>query len=115
MDPGLPDAHAVRETIKLIDDHAPSIYTWDYARQRQQLVSLYDKANASQWNSVTELDWDTDVDAEELARSQDTPVLQLVRAAAEVPGSPLASWSRARVRPAGPRAAEGQPEPVHAR
>ena len=72
----------------------PSIYTWDYARQRQQLVSLYDKANASQWNSVTELDWDTDVDAEELARSQDTPVLQLVRAAAEVPGSPLASWSQ---------------------
>jgi hypothetical protein len=91
---GLPDAQTVRETVKLIDDHAPSIYTWDYARQRQQLVSLYDKANASQWNSVTELDWDTDVDAEELARSQDTPVLQLVRAAAEVPGSPLASWSR---------------------
>src|SRR5829696_135228 len=78
--------------ITLIEDHAPTIYTWNYERERDQLVRPYDKANASQWNSVTELDWSTDVDPEELV-AVDSPVMMLVRAAARVPGSPIASWS----------------------
>ena len=114
----LPDRGVVDATVKLIDDHAPSIYTWSYERERPQLVALYNKANASQWNSVTELDWDTDVDRRGARRrSQDTPVLRLVRAAAEVPGSPLvSSWSQRGVHPARPSSClTGQPEPVHAR
>ena len=93
MQPGLPDRDVVDATVKLIDDHAPSIYTWNYERDRPQLVALYNKANASQWNSVTELDWETTVDPEALVAGQDSPVMRLVRAAADVPGSPIASWS----------------------
>jgi hypothetical protein len=78
-------------TIKLIEDNAPRIYQWNYERERPQLVTLYNKAMGSQWNSVTELDWATDVDPEELVR-QPTPMDRLVRATAEIPGSPLASW-----------------------
>jgi len=90
--PALPDRSTMDSAITLIEDHAPTIYTWNYERERDQLVRLYDKANASQWNSVTELDWSTDVDPEELV-AVDSPVMMLVRAAARVPGSPIASWS----------------------
>jgi hypothetical protein len=50
---------------------------------------------ASQWNSVTDLDWGTDVDPERLVTTAKHPngIVELVRAAAEVPGSPFASWS----------------------
>ena len=41
---------------------------------------------------MTELDWSIDVDPEALVAT-DTPVMQLVRAAATVPGSPIASWT----------------------
>jgi hypothetical protein len=81
----------VISTIKLIEDNAPRIYQWNYERERPQLVTLYNKAMGSQWNSVTELDWATDVDPEELVR-QPTPMDRLVRATAEIPGSPLSNW-----------------------
>ena len=87
----VPDRSTVATAITLIEDHAPTIYAWSYERERDQLVRLYDKANASQWNSVTELDWSTDVDPEELV-AVDSPVMTLVRAAARVPGSPIAGW-----------------------
>ena len=57
---------------------------------RTQLVTLYNKAMGSQWNSVTDLDWDTDVDPEGLV-DQEVPSMQLVRAAAREPGSPIAA------------------------
>jgi len=89
----VPDLDEMDAAIKLIDDQAPSIYTWRYEREREQLVKLYDKANTSQWNGLTDLDWATDVDPERLVRTNEPPVMRLVRAAAAVPGSPIASWT----------------------
>ena len=90
----LPDAATVDASIKLITDNAPRVFLWNYDRDREQLVTLYNKGMSSQWNSVTELDWSTDVDPEELVRTspQQNVTVTLARAAAEVDGSPLASW-----------------------
>jgi hypothetical protein len=79
------------ESIKLVTDNARRIFTWDYERDRHQLVTLYNKAMSSQWNSVTDLDWSTDVDPEALV-DRDTPVMRLMRAAADEPRSPISSW-----------------------
>ena len=78
-------------TFKLVQDHADRIYLWDYERCRTQLVTLYNKAMSSQWNSVTDLDWGTDVDPEGLV-DQSSPSMRLYRAAASEPGSPIANW-----------------------
>jgi hypothetical protein len=84
----------MEESIKLVTDHAQRVFLWNYERSRGQLVTLYNKAMSSQWNSVTDLDWSTDVDPEELVRSspQGGMMSNLARAAAEVDGSPIASW-----------------------
>ncbi|HKH24153.1 MAG TPA: ferritin-like domain-containing protein, partial [Acidimicrobiales bacterium] len=89
--PGLPDQAEVDETIKIVRDHADRIFLWNYDRSRDQLVTLYNKAMASQWNSDTELDWSTDVDPTELVDAS-TPLQQLTRAARDVDGSPIAAW-----------------------
>ncbi|HLM29403.1 MAG TPA: ferritin-like domain-containing protein, partial [Acidimicrobiales bacterium] len=89
--PGLPDQAEVDETIKIVRDHADRIFLWNYDRSRDQLVTLYNKAMASQWNSVTELDWSTDVDPTGLVDAA-TPLQQLTRAARDVDGSPIAAW-----------------------
>ncbi|GAC1315385.1 MAG: ferritin-like domain-containing protein [Acidimicrobiales bacterium] len=78
-------------TIKEVTDNATRIFTWNYDRDRGQLVTLYNKAMASQWSSVTELDWATPVDPEELVDPKG-PMMQLMRATAKVKGSPIASW-----------------------
>jgi hypothetical protein len=90
----LPDRQEIDATIKVVTDHAQRIFSWDYGRDREQLVTLYNKAMASQWNSVTELDWATDVDPEELVHSQpqQNAIVGIARTAAELPGSPFASW-----------------------
>ena len=82
-------------SIKLVTDNAQRIFQWNYDRERDQLVTLYNKGMASQWNSVTELDWDTDVDPEEVVRTQSTPIpfVEIARAAAKISGSPFAKWS----------------------
>ncbi|MEN3271828.1 MAG: hypothetical protein V7636_589 [Actinomycetota bacterium] len=92
--PAMPGSAEVDESIKLITDNAQRIFCWNYDRSRDQLVTLYNKAMASQWNSVTELDWSTEVDPEELVRTspQQNAIVTVARAAAEIPGSPLASW-----------------------
>jgi hypothetical protein len=89
--PDLPSQAVVDETIKIVHDHADRIFLWNYDRSRDQLVTLYNKAMASQWNSVTELDWSTEVDPEQLV-DRSTPLLQLTAAAREVDGSPIANW-----------------------
>ena len=88
----LPDGAAVDDAIKRVENHADTIYAWNYERERDQLVTLYNKGVSSQWSGVTDLDWATDVDPEELVQSQGNPMTELVRIAAELPGSPLASW-----------------------
>jgi hypothetical protein len=93
--PETPSRAEMDATIKVIDDHAQRIFLWNYDRERGQLVTLYNKAMASQWNSITDLDWATDVDPEELVRTQpqQNAIVTLARGAAEIPGSPLSSWS----------------------
>ncbi len=90
----LPDSSEVDASIKLVTDNAQRVFLWNYDRDREQLVTLYNKGMSSQWNSVTDLDWATDVDPEELVRTspQQNVIVQLARAAAEVEGSPLAAW-----------------------
>jgi hypothetical protein len=90
----LPARDEVDASIKLVTDHAQRIFLWDYERSREQLVTLYNKAMHSQWSSVTDLDWSTDVDPEALVESspQQNRMVALARSAAEIPGSPLATW-----------------------
>src|SRR5690348_16700978 len=83
----------VASSIKIVRDSADRIFLWNYDGSRRQLVTLYNKAMSSRWNSVTELDWATDVDAEKLVLTNPSPVLNLAREAATIPGSPLANWS----------------------
>jgi hypothetical protein len=92
--PELPSDAEVDASIKLITENADKIFTWRYERERPQLVTLYNKANTSQWNSVTDLDWSTEVDPEVAVRSspQQNVTVELARAAAKEPGSPIASW-----------------------
>jgi hypothetical protein len=79
------------QAVKVVHDHADRIFLWNYDRSRPQLVTLYNKAMASQWNSVTELDWSTEVDPESLVAA-DAPLVALAREATTIPGSPIASW-----------------------
>jgi hypothetical protein len=90
--PEPPSRVDVDESIRLITDHAERIMTWRYDRERDQLVTLYNKAMASQWNSITDLDWSTDVDPERLVTTNPSPVQRIVGAATQLPGSPIASW-----------------------
>ncbi len=90
--PPLPDQEEMNAAFKLIEDHSPRIFTWSYEREREPLVTLYNKAMASQWNSVTELDWATEVDPEREV-NMDSPAMHLFRHVATMPGSPISSWS----------------------
>jgi hypothetical protein len=90
--PGRAEADAA---IKRVQNDADMIYAWNYARERDQLVTLYNKGVSSQWSSVTDLDWDTDVDPEQLVREMQSPTERLVRTAAELDGSPLGTWGEA--------------------
>jgi hypothetical protein len=92
--PELPPRAEMDASIKLITDNAERVFLWNYDRSRDQLVTLYNKAMASQWSSVTDLDWSTPVDPEELVNTspQQNLTVELARAAAKEPGSPLATW-----------------------
>jgi len=87
----LPDGAEVDSTIRFVTDNTPKAFLLDYERSRPQLVALYNKAMASQWSSVTALDWSTPVDAEKLI-DWDAPVMVLSKVAKDLPGSPIASW-----------------------
>ncbi len=88
----LPPEDEVRAAVKIVEDHAARVYTWNYERSRPQLVTLYNKAMASQWNSVTDLDWSTEVDPERLVEPGSAG-MQIIRSAAAAPGSPIAAWT----------------------
>ena len=55
---------AVDEVQHIVKDNADAIFTWDYSLARPQLRKLYEKAKTGQWNSTTDLDWDTEIDIE---------------------------------------------------
>jgi hypothetical protein len=91
---GLPATAEVDQTIKLINDNAQRVFLWNYDRDREQLVTLYNRGMASQWDSVTDLDWATDVDPERLVATATAPsvFVDLAQAAAKEKGSPFAAW-----------------------
>ncbi len=49
-----------------VKNNADTLFTWDYSLQRPHLRKLYEKAKVGQWNSTTDLPWDTDVDQEKV-------------------------------------------------
>ena len=91
-DPDLLATDGAEDAVRVVHDHADRLFSWRYDRERAQLVTLYNKAAASQWNSVTDLDWSTDVDPERVIEDE-SPALRLARVAATKPGSPMAKWS----------------------
>ena len=83
----------MEEVVHAVEDNADAIFTWDYDRSRPALGKLYEKAKTSQWNAETDLDWSTDVDPEEVARSMaggDQRIPRL-KEAAKAEGSPISS------------------------
>ena len=89
--PDLPSAAEVDDTIKVITDHAPRIFLWNYERERDQLVTLYNRGMSSQWSSVTDLDWDTVVDPEKLVSTGKAPSMFVTIARAAALASTLRS------------------------
>jgi len=90
----LPARAEIDDTIKIVRDHADRIFTWNYERERPKLVTLYNKATEAQWSGVNDLDWATEVDLEWLVADMgDEAVPTFIRAAKDVPGSPIASWT----------------------
>ena len=59
----------VDEVEHIVKDNADAIFTWDYSLARPALRKLYEKAKTGQWNSTTDLEWDTDVDIEQVVSS----------------------------------------------
>jgi hypothetical protein len=91
--PQSPSRAEMDEAVQVIHDHAERLFLWDYERDRGQLVTLYNKAMSSQWNSVKDLDWSTEVDPEKLVAEQQSPLLAVARVAGTLPGSPMAKWA----------------------
>ncbi len=87
----LPGVTEMADAVRVVHDHADRLFSWRYERERPQLVTLYNKATSSQWNSVTDLDWSTPVDPDELVDFTN-PGLALAIDAGNLEGSPLASW-----------------------
>ena len=56
----------VDEVQHIVKDNADAIFTWDYSLARPQLRKLYEKAKTGQWNATTDLDWDTEIDIEQV-------------------------------------------------
>ena len=56
----------VDEVEHVVKDNADAIFTWDYSLARPQLRKLYEKAKVGQWNATTDLDWDTEIDVEQV-------------------------------------------------
>ncbi len=52
----------VDEVEHIVKNNADTIFTWDYSLARPQLRKLYEKAKVGQWNSTTDLPWDTNVE-----------------------------------------------------
>ena len=56
----------VDEVEHIVKDNADAIFTWDYSLARPQLRKLYEKAKTGQWNGSTDLDWDAEIDVEQV-------------------------------------------------
>lgn len=54
------------QTSRVIQQNAPTQFTWDYERTRPALADLYRRAVKLQWDGEYQLPWDTPVDQEKL-------------------------------------------------
>ena len=115
VSPPLPSRHEMDEAVQVIQDNAERLFLWDYERDRDQLVTLYNKAMGSQWNSVKDLDWSIDVDPERLVAEQESPVLAVARVGGHAPGLPHGRLDGEGVLAARHRVLQGEPLAVHAR
>jgi hypothetical protein len=52
------------QDLEIILTSFDSNYVWNYGSVKEGLRELYEKAKREQWNSTTQLAWDTDVDPE---------------------------------------------------
>ena len=50
--------------IEAVPESSETLFNWDYAINRESLVTLYEKGKTLQWNASTDLDWSIDVDPE---------------------------------------------------
>ncbi len=57
------DRHSDRDLERILTSFDSS-YVWNYGTVKEGLRELYEKAKREQWNSVTQLAWETDVDPE---------------------------------------------------
>jgi len=81
--------------IRVVQNNADTIFSWDYERSRVPLSKLYEKAKTSQWNGTTDLPWETDVDQEQLAAM--TPMgdpAMLSAMGIDLTGTPMAKWGK---------------------
>ena len=81
----------VNEVEHAVKNNCDSIFTWDYSLARPQLRKLYEKAKTGQWNSSTDLAWDTDVDIEKTVR-EDASLLAERRNPIWTVDTPVAKW-----------------------
>jgi hypothetical protein len=81
----------VDEVEHIVKDNADAIFTWDYSLARPQLRKLYEKAKVGQWNSTTDLPWDTDVDLEKVV-SADQAAIQSGLTPDHYDGTVVAKW-----------------------
>ena len=106
----------VDAAITTVADGADAIFTWDYEKgARPALNKLYEKAKNSQWNGETDLDWSIDVDPEAIAVLRQRRRAQLGGHGLRPHRHPARQVDRQGVDPVGHRAAELEPQPVHAR
>ena len=63
------------EVEHVVQDNADAIFTWDYTLARPQLRKLYEKAKTGQWNATTDLDWDTEVDLEQVVTADQVSIV----------------------------------------
>ena len=81
----------VDEVVHIVKDNADAIFTWDYSLARPQLRKLYEKAKVGQWNSTTDLPWDTEVDLEKVV-SADQAAIQSGLTPDHYDGTVVAKW-----------------------
>ena len=55
---------SVDEELEQILTSFDTSYVWNYGTVKEGLRDLYEKAKRDQWNSTTQLAWDTHVDPE---------------------------------------------------
>ena len=79
------------EIEHVVKNNADSIFSWDYTLQRPALRKLYEKAKTGQWNATTDLPWDTDVDAEKIAK-EERELIGIGLDPSRLDGTPVAKW-----------------------